>query len=302
MKKRLKTPKIFECQKCNFVTSNKYDYDKHMTTPKHQNTTNTTKKTQENAKLFECDCGKKYPYRSSLFNHRKKCQYEGKNQIIEKSEKNLDYKGMFLTIIKENKQLHNTLITQQNQISELLPKIGNQIVGNNIINKNKININIFLNEQCKDALTMNEFIDKIKITMDDLMVTKNKGLSEGVSNIFIENMNKLSLHERPMHCTDVKRETVYIKCDDDVEEGISKWEKDDENLKLKNALKKVSQVQQKSLTKWTEEHPNWMEDSDLQEEYMKLVKNCTDDLQEHKREDKVIKKVCNKTYLGDADI
>ena len=302
MKKSQKIPFFYECSFCKYKTLYKKDFEKHLATPKHQNTTNTTEKSQKIPKIYECECGKKYPYRSSLFNHRKKCKYDGKNQIIEKSEKNLDYKGMFLTIIKENKQLHDTLVTQQNQINELLPKIGNQIVGNNIINKNKFNINIFLNEQCKDALTMNEFIDKIKITMDDLMVTKNKGLSEGVSNIFIENMNKLSLHERPMHCTDVKRETVYIKCDDDIDEGVSKWEKDNENIKLKEALKKVSQVQQKSLTKWTEEHPNWMEDSDLQEEYMKLVKNCTDDLQEHKREDKVIKKVCNKTYLGDADI
>ena len=176
--------------------------------------------------------------------------------------------------------------------------INNQIIGNNnTINKHKLNINIFLNEQCKDALTMNEFIDKIKITLDDLLVTKDRGLSEGVSNIFIENMNKLSLHERPMHCTDVKRETVYIKCNG--ENKGTNWLQDSENTKLKEALKKVSQVQQKSLDKWTEEHPNWLENPELQQEYMKLVKNCTDDLQENKREEKVIKKVCNKVYLGD---
>jgi len=300
MKKSQKIPKNFECVFCEYSTHSKKDYEKHLLTPKHLDTTNTTKKSQKIPKIYECDCGKKYPYRSSLFNHRKKCRYEGHNQIIEKPE-NMDYKGMFLTMIKENKELQNTLVTQQNQINELIPKIGNNIIGNNIINKNKFNINIFLNEQCKDALTMNEFINKIKITLDDLIVTKDKGLSEGVSNIFIENMNKLSLHERPMHCTDVKRETVYIKCDNNVNNGVSKWEKDKENIKLKNALKKVSQVQHKNLTKWTEEHPNWMENLELQEEYMKLVKNCTDDLQENKREDKVIKKVCNKTYLGDIE-
>ena len=136
---------------------------------------------------------------------------DNKNALVSKTE-NIDYKDMFLTMIKENKQLQNVLVTQQNQINELIPKIGNQIIGdNNTINKHKFNINIFLNEQCKDALTMNEFIDKIKITMNDLMVTKNKGISEGVSNIFIENMNKLSIRERPMHCTDVKRETSLYK-------------------------------------------------------------------------------------------
>ena len=210
---------------------------------------------------------------------------------------------MFLTMIKENKQLQNVLITQQNQINELIPKIGNQIIGDNntINNKHKFNINIFLNEQCKDALTMNEFIDKIKITMNDLMITKNKGLSEGVSNIFIENMNKLSIRERPMHCTDVKRETVYIKCEDTTDsDGTTNWEKDIENIKLKEALKKVSHVQEKSLNKWIEEHPNWEENSDEQEQYMQLVKNCTDDFNENKREDKAIKKVCSQVYLGDA--
>ena len=130
-----------------------------------------------------------------------------------------------MKMIHENQELRN-------QVTELIPKVGNTI------NKPRFNINIFLNEQCKDALTMNEFIDKIKVTLDDLLITKNKGLTEGVSNIFIENMNKLSVHERPMHCTDVKRETVYIKCEDEINKnGNSKWEKDKENRKLKESIK-----------------------------------------------------------------
>ena len=109
-------------------------------------------------------------------------------------------------------------------------------------------------------------------------------------------MNKLSLHQRPMHCTDVKRETVYIKCNNI--KSLNNWEQDSENKQLKDALKKVSLVQQKNLDQWTEENPNWMDNPNLQSEYMKLIKNCTDDLHS-KREDKVIKKVCNKVYLGD---
>jgi len=136
-------------------------------------------------------------------------------------------------MVNENKDLCTTIITRQNELNEKIntTNINNQIIGNNnTINKQKLNINIFLNEQCKDALTMNEFIDKIKITIDDLLVTKNKGLTEGVSNIFIENMNKLSLHERPIHCTDVKRETVYIKCNG--EDKGTNWSQDCENTKL----------------------------------------------------------------------
>ena len=300
-----KSPIFFQCKTCDYSTSNKKDYNKHLLTRKHENTTKYNAlgiKIPKNSKIYECQCGKSYPYRSSLYNHKKICSFvDNKNAIINKPE-DIDYKDMFLTMIKENKQLQNILVTQQNQINELIPKVGNQIIGDNntINNKHKFNINIFLNEQCKDALTMNQFIDKIKITMNDLMITKNKGLSEGVSNIFIENMNKLSLRERPMHCTDMKRETVYIKCDNTINNGSANWEKDEENLKLKEALRKVSQVQQKSLDKWTGEHPNWQNNSDEQEEYMQLVKNCTDDLHENKREDKAIRKVCNQTYLGDV--
>ena len=264
---REKTQAKFACKKCSFATSNKFDFNKHLLTLKHENTTKYNEKGTKIPKIFECECGKSYPYRASLYNHKRVCTFvDNKNALVSKIE-NIDYKEMFLTMIKENKQLQNVLITQQNQINELIPKIGNQIIGdNNTINKHKFNINIFLNEQCKDALTMNEFIDKIKITMNDLMVTKNKGISEGVSNIFIENMNKLSIRERPMHCTDVKRETVYIKCGDAIDsDGATNWEKDIENIKLKEALKKVSHVQQKSLDKWTGEHPNWENNSDEQE-------------------------------------
>ncbi len=294
-----KTPKFFECKNCDFTTSNLKDYNRHLSTRKHENTTKYNTFTPKNPRLFACECGKSYPYRSSLYNHRKKCKILEKNESTD--TENIDYKKMFLSMVKENKDLCTNIITRQNELNEKISmtNINNQIIGdNNTINKNKLNINIFLNEQCKDALTMNEFIDKIKITLDDLLVTKDRGLTEGVSNIFIENMNKLSLYERPMHCTDVKRETVYIKCNG--EDKGTNWLQDSKNTQLKEALKKVSQVQQKSLDKWTREHPNWMENPALQQEYMKLVKNCTDDLQENKREEKVIKKVCNKVYLGDT--
>jgi hypothetical protein len=292
-----KTPKLFECKKCDFITSNIKDYNRHLATRKHENTTKYNAFTPKNPTLFPCECGKTYPYRSSLYNHKKNCKF--RKNIPE----NIDYKKMFISMIKENKELC-TIMTKQNELNDKLittnTNINNQIIGNNnTINKHKLNINIFLNEQCKDALTMNEFIDKIKITLDNLLITKNKGLTEGVSNIFIENMNKLSLYQRPIHCTDVKRETVYIKYN--VENKGSNWQQDNENIQLKESLKKISQFQQKNLNKWTEEHPTWMENPELQQEYMKLIKNCTDDLQENKREEKVIKKLCNKVYLGDTE-
>jgi len=193
--------------------------------------------------------------------------------------------------MKQNNEL-------MNQVTDLIPKVGNNN-NNTINNKNKFNINIFLNEECKDAITMNEFIKKIEVSLSNLLTTQNKGISEGVSDIFIENMNKLSLHERPIHCTDVKGEIVYIKSDDDGEKVG--WKLDEDNKELKDALQKISKVQQQNLKKWTDEHPNWEKDPNLQKEYMKLVKNATDNLKENKREEKVIKKLCNNSYLNDKE-
>ena len=188
---------------------------------------------------------------------------------------------------------NNELMTQ---VTGLIPKVGNN--NNNTI-KQKFNVNIFLNEECKDAITMNEFIKQIEVSLGNLLTTRDKGISEGVSDIFIENMNKLSVYERPIHCTDVKREIVYIKSDEDGK--TSTWKLDEENKELKEALQKVTKVQQQNLKKWTDENPNWEKDPSLQKEYMKLVKNSTDDLKENKREEKVIRKLCSSSYLNDQE-
>jgi len=187
---------------------------------------------------------------------------------------------MLHTVIKQNKELQKT-------ICELIPKVGNNNNNNNNNINQKFNINVFLNEECKDALTMNQFIDKIEVSLSNLMLTKTRGIEEGISNIFIENMNKLSLYERPIHCTDTKRETVYIKSDGENGED-PQWEKDKDNKKLKKAIKKVESKQHKNIKKWMNQHPNWEDNPDLQDEYIKLVKNCTNDINEQK----VIKKLC----------
>ena len=321
--KKQKMQFLYCCKPCDFTTGNKYNYDKHILTSKHQNTTkynNNTTFLQKNVKvdgLYTCSCGKVYPYRGSLHNHKKRCLYDKPdinkkciNQAINLhgTNKSSDVsKDLILKLVEENTEIRSLLFNQfqtmqkqmceqqkqmHDQINELIPRVGN----NNTINKQKLNINIFLNEQCKDALTMEQFIKNIEVTLGDLLVTKNKGLTEGVSNIFIENMNKLSLYERPLHCTDVKREIVYIKSEDCQKDGKSQWEKDDANMKLKHALKKVTQMQYNSLEKWVIEHPNWEENSHEQEEYLLLVRNCTDEFSD--KENKVIKRLCTQAHVN----
>jgi hypothetical protein len=238
IKKTEKTEYKYNCIFCNYKSNNKTDFNRHNNTVKHKNKLmeiNGNKKTEKNA-FFQCSkCNKIYKNNSGLWKHEKKCIIN--NSHIDNSDKAIDYKCMFLELINENKEMRNMLLKQQEQISELIPKVGNN---NNNVNKNKFNINVFLNEKCKDALSMDEFINKIEISMKNLLTTKEKGQTQGISNIIIENMNKLSVYERPLHCTDKKRETLYVKND--------KWEKDDSKEHINKALKKVEKKQFKKHT------------------------------------------------------
>jgi len=249
-------------------------------------------KTRKNS--YECECGKIYKYKQGLSAHKKKCNDTKESFQFDLESNNLQ--ELVIKLItdnqemkKENQKLINTLVGQQQQICELIPKIGNNNINNTINNKHKFNINVFLNEKCKDAISMNEFVEKIEISMKNLLTTKDKGLGEGLSNIIIDNMNKLSLYERPIHCTDKKRETLYIK--------NAEWEKDDKKALLSNLLKKVEHKQMINIQQWTDEHPNYMECEQLQEEYLNLVRGCTSSMDACK--DKIIKNVCDNVYLND---
>jgi len=285
----------YECYLCEYYSNNKNDYRRHCKTIKHSFNINNDfndKKTLKNS--FECLCGKTYKYKQGLSVHKKQCKYlenetNNTNAIIEnEEEETIDYKAMLLQVMKENTEIKNLLVTQQKQIIDILPKLGNT-TNNNI--KQRFNINMFLNEKCKDALSISEFIDTLEISMKNLLTTKDKGLSEGVTNIIIDNMNKLSIYERPMHCTDKKRETLYVK--------NQEWEKDANKEHINKLLKGVELKQMKNINQWTEEHPNYETDDRLQTEYINLVRKCTSSIDACK--EKVIKNVCDKVYLDDKD-
>jgi hypothetical protein len=290
------------CEICAYATSRKSQYYRHLETEKHQRkwmeTLSETKRVNYDCLL----CEKKFKTNSGLWKHKKKCTKNGEQPICEETEdtkshveEDINYKEMFMALVKDNKELHKMIL-------ELIPKVGNNNNNNNIVNnKQKFNINIFLNEQCKDAKTMNDFINELKVTLEDLQLTQTKGLSEGVTNILTRNMKDLSLYERPMHCTDTKRETVYIKSSGDIIGGKkepAKWVKDVDNRLLKQAINKTGHVQIKNLDLWKEEHPKCMYDSDEQTEYMILVRNSTADIKEDRRENKVIKKLCGITHVN----
>ncbi len=326
--------KDYTCEACKYKTRNKNNFQKHLLTRKHENTTKYYEKLQQdNIEKYICECGKSYPYRASLYNHRKKCnkclevqnnvddmesianngekcikvepnscnnnniklscrdRRTGKkgmkrtdNNIKQLDTDNIDYHSMIIRLMDQNAEFKNLLIKQQDQIGELIPKVGN----NNTNIKQRFNVNIFLNEQCKDAINMHDFIKQIEVSLDNLLTTRDKGLSEGISNVFIENMNKLSLYERPLHCTDLKRETLYIK-DNNV------WEKDGDKSRIKSALREISSAQFRSVKKWMDDNPDYEKDESKQEEFINLIRNCSENIDSV--DDKIIKRLCNNSYL-----
>ena len=295
----------YECIICNFITSNKKYYNRHVLTNKHKRLydMNCDNKTPElSPKDYVCKCGKSYKHMTNLSRHKRSCEFIKKNEKIENIkndkieedlEKTVENKNELIELlITQNNQLQELLIKQsqeyQKQLIELIPKLGN----NNTINSNnKVDINIFLNEKCKDAMSMDEFIKKIDVSLSNLLLTKDKGLAEGISQIFLENIKKLSLHERPLHCTDIKRETLYIKNDT--------WEKDENKMYIKDAIKKVSIKQSKSINTFTNSKPNYLTNEKDKEEFISIVKSITDPIDD--KQEKVIKHLCKNVYLTDDD-
>ena len=284
----------FVCEKCNFITSHKTKYDRHINTRKHKMLTSTDEK--RTTALFVCECGKSYKHRQSLSVHKRKCIYlknnnenneiEDDNRVEQTTD---DLKKLVCKLMNENNEIKNNIMKENKelraQVSELIPKVGN----NNTVNNNqKFNVNIFLNTQCKDAINMNDFIKSIEISLEQLDYTKKNGLALGLSNAIVENMNKLSLYERPMHCTDIKRETLYIKEQD-------KWLKDENKEKIKNAIKKASGKNYNALQNWKNNNPDFIYDNNKQEDFSNMISTIGKLSEEI--DDRIIKSLCKETYI-----
>ena len=277
------SPKIrlkFYCEKCDYSCSKKSDYNKHIKSKKH-NAINNAKNATINS--LTCKCGKKYKHHSSFYRHKNICLFEEKleeqletsSQELElKEENNVDYKTMFIELMKQNQELQKTVVDQQKQytetINEMIPKIGNNNTTNNTTNNNQqLNLNIFLNEHCKDALNITDFMQSLQLNMNDLIQTGKLGYVDGISRIFVKALKDMDVTERPIHCTDIKRETVYIKDQD-------KWEKDENNKeKIKKTIRNIENKNLKMLPQWQEDNPDCMNmESKKSEEFMELSINA----------------------------
>ena len=246
-KKAPKNAENFYCKSCDFITSKVSDYNRHLLTAKHKIRTNTNEKAPKSAKIHSCSCGKTYKHASSLWNHRKKCDFE-EEDCEEKKERqivteDIDYKSLLIKAMDQ-------LSVQQKTMNEMIDKVGTTNNTMNNTTNNNFNINMFLNEKCKDAINFSDFIDKIEISHDDLENNAQLGFVNGITKILMDNLNQLTLYQRPIHCTDTKRETLYIKDQDT-------WEKEQSNSKLSNAIQEVSRKSVGSLMQWKQTNPDY---------------------------------------------
>ena len=304
--------KSLMCKDCDYVTSKKCNFDKHLSSSKHCSRTILNAPAQKATKSsqYECKhCKKEYSARNSCWYHEKQCLDNPSNKppieaIVSKVIKKLPGANDTVTISlsdlcknsgngenfclnlqdmvpcmlnyfkkqneehqNEQKQVVQELLNQNKElmhtIREMTPRIGsNNVV--NTTNNTQFNLNVFLNEECKDAIKLSDFVKSLNITVADLEFTKTNGIIEGVSSIIVNNLRGMDVNKRPIHCTDVKRETMYIKNDE--------WEKDDKLEHVRKFIYLTSCYQTRVIQDWMAAHPGWESNEKMQTEYLTLCK------------------------------
>ena len=286
-KKPQKNPKNFVCVKCDFNCSNKKDYNRHLLTAKHKRLSNANEKNLKNPLSYECICGKKYKHSSSLSKHKKVCAYVNNNidELTTTNSKTTNKDQLILDLLAQNKEL----ITMLN---ETIPKIGNTT--NNTTNNNQFNLQVFLNEDCKDAINFSEFIENIKITFEDLEHQSEVGYINGVSKLFIENLRDLGTHKRPIHCTDKKRKTLYIK-------ENNEWDREGSQDTLKKGIREVSRKGLECLTKEKKENQEEYKDieSDFSQKCLSIHRSILPSIPQDTTISKVIEKISQNSGINE---
>jgi hypothetical protein len=295
----------FCCEICNIKSHNKKDYEKHLLTAKHKNRTllNGVEQKIPNKKYMCNICSKIYSARNSLWYHQQKCNISN-NPVIQEdiifasnekeTEKLINY------LIKENSEFKQLLIEQNKQMLEQNIQIlevsqkTNNINNINSNNTNSFNLNVFLNETCKNAMNIMDFVSQLEVGIKDLEETGRLGFAEGISKIFINGLKQIDIIDRPIHCSDFKRETLYIK-------DKNQWSKDNEQKTLTNAIKHVAHKNMKQISEWTKTHSDFNDSSSKENDrYLKIVSEamCGSSQEEtDKNYNKIIKNIVKETII-----
>ena len=278
------SPKLaekFVCINCHYKCSKQSDFDKHLSTQKHKMSYDElhelAKPQQRN---YTCECGKDYVYRQGLYNHRKKCKtlanepqmdtinlddIPSENMIISKHENDISQlTSLVIEVVKNNSEFQKQMFDMCKNMQSTI--ISNNCNNNNTTNNNTFNLQVFLNEYCKDAMNINEFVDSFDLQVSDLENVGRLGYVEGMSNIIINKIKELDVNKRPIHCSDLKREIIYIKDDD-------KWEREDaNNSKFRKVIKRVSGKNIGMLNDWRDMYPDCSDiESENNEKYMRMI-------------------------------
>jgi hypothetical protein len=289
-----KNAEIFFCKLCDFKCCKYSNYIAHVNTRKHTNGNKMV--TYDNHFLpknaeYTCKCGNIYKHKSGLSRHKKICNNID-NSNTEKStiEKSTNDKDIIMMLIKEHSEIKSLIMEV---IKNGMINNSNNTTNTNSHNK-AFNLQFFLNETCKNAMNIMDFADSIQLQLSDLENVGQAGYVEGISNIIVKNLKALDITERPIHCTDKKRETMYIKDED-------KWEKEDDDKKIiKKVIKKVACKNQRLLMKYKEEHPgcNYSE-SKFSVQYSKLVIEAMGGAgnNDEEKETKIIKNITKEVIL-----
>jgi len=263
-----KISKNLHCELCDYTTCKNSDYKKHLQTLKHQNRENETFETgskQNVAKNLQCICGVSFNNRTTLWRHKKKCNFEKNcDDNNNEEEKSLSDKELIIMLVKQNTELMDMLKnTSSNQANNNTNSLNNN-------NNKTFNLQFFLNETCKDAMNIMDFVDSIKLQLSDLEKVGEIGYTQGISNIITTNLKALDVTQRPVHCTDKKRETMYIKDE-------NKWEKEDEqNTKLRKVIRRVANKNMRLLPVFREKYPEYNNSSSkISDKYDKIALEAT---------------------------
>lgn len=308
----LKKEGDFYCEQCDYLCFRKYDFKKHISTIKHKNQILETKietltsRKGSKKKDFDCHCGKVFLSKSGLWKHTKMCISSSPPVMAQQVDMAiLNDKDIILELIKQNQEFKELIIDQTNKLSEQNkqmieiaqnPKFNNcNNNSNNKITNNRFNLNVFLNETCKDAMNINDFVEGIKISLTDLENVGSLGYVEGITKIILNNLKQLDITKRPIHCSDIKREIIHIK-------DNNAWEKEEEEkTKLNNVIKTITNKNIRMLPEWKTANPHYRDtENKLNDTYMKIVNEsmggCNDEKDE-KNYNKIIKKIAQETTI-----
>jgi hypothetical protein len=308
-----KVAQNFTCELCDYNTSKKSSFDKHLLTSKHKKLTNVnkleTKNFQEEKILTDlsCDiCNKNYKSRVGLWKHKQKCKIETNNTKEEKikSDEPSD-KEIIMMLINENKDFKQLLIDvckEKDEYKQMMMKViengthntNTTTTTNNNSHNKAFNLNFFLNETCKDAMNITDFVDSIKLQLSDLERVGELGYIEGISSIIVKNLKELDVTKRPVHCTDKKRETIYIKDE-------NQWEKDDEKKKMHKLVRKVADKNARMIPKYKEVNPDYRKPSSkCSDQYNKIIVESMGGAgdNDYEKEEKIIKKVTKEVIVN----